>query len=182
MRSETTCPHPARRGSHEAYTRPNGSTFCRACGEELTPPGALPAEIWIETIKGAIPAFPAWADHPEEVTPANRIAGGLGSTDDCERYVRGDAILEALEDQVLGAMMQGPHFDGEPTATAFSFRCLEERAGLPREIVRALCRQLTDDGLACYARGLWTEDGEPFGAGYGITRKGIERLERKGKV
>lgn len=44
------CPHPARSGRHEEYARPDGSSFCRACGVELgfwkdvTPkPKALPA-------------------------------------------------------------------------------------------------------------------------------------------
>lgn len=37
-RERGECPHPARRGNHEEYVRSDGSTFCRACGEELTPP------------------------------------------------------------------------------------------------------------------------------------------------
>lgn len=35
---KSLCPHPARSGKHEEYMRPNGSTFCRACGAELVPP------------------------------------------------------------------------------------------------------------------------------------------------
>ena len=29
------CPHPARSGHHEVYGRPNGTSFCRACGAEF---------------------------------------------------------------------------------------------------------------------------------------------------
>ena len=36
---QSRCPHPARNGSYEEYARPDGSSFCRACGEELDPPG-----------------------------------------------------------------------------------------------------------------------------------------------
>ena len=32
------CPHPARNGHHEEYARPDGSSFCRACGAEILPP------------------------------------------------------------------------------------------------------------------------------------------------
>lgn len=44
---------------------------------------------------------------------------------------------------------------------------------IPREMVRAICRDLTNRGLAQYQRGLWTEDGMPAGSGYGITRRGL---------
>lgn len=32
------CSHPARSGVHEEYGRPDGSSFCRACGLEMDPP------------------------------------------------------------------------------------------------------------------------------------------------
>lgn len=35
---DRNCTHPARSGVHEEYGRPDGSSFCRACGEELDPP------------------------------------------------------------------------------------------------------------------------------------------------
>lgn len=47
---------------------------------------------------------------------------------------------------------------------------------IPREMVRAICRDLTDRGYAHFMRGLFTEDGEPAGSGYGITRKGLRYL------
>lgn len=43
---------------------------------------------------------------------------------------------------------------------------------ITREMARAICRDLTDNGLAFYARGLFTDDGLTAGSGYGITEKG----------
>ena len=37
IKNTSVCSHPARSGVHEEYVRQNGSTFCRACGEELGP-------------------------------------------------------------------------------------------------------------------------------------------------
>ena len=47
---------------------------------------------------------------------------------------------------------------------------------IDKDIARAICRSLTDRGLASYMRGLWTEDGEPAGAGYHMTWKGWRYL------
>jgi len=44
---------------------------------------------------------------------------------------------------------------------------------ITRDIAGALCRDLRDRGMVEFRRGLWTEDGEPFGAGYGITPRGL---------
>ncbi len=41
------CPHPARKGVHEEYGRPAGSSFCRACGAELDPPKARAEDHWL---------------------------------------------------------------------------------------------------------------------------------------
>ena len=46
-----------------------------------------------------------------------------------------------------------------------------------RARIRRACRSLARKGLAEYMRGLWTEDGEMAGAGYGITKAGVERLK-----
>jgi hypothetical protein len=51
-----------------------------------------------------------------------------------------------------------------------------EATGLSREIVAAVLKGTTDKGLSCYSCGLFTEDGEPAGAGYGITQLGIEAV------
>jgi len=47
---------------------------------------------------------------------------------------------------------------------------------LDRASVRRSVRVLARKGLAEYYRGLWTEDGEPAGAGYCITPAGIKEL------
>ena len=39
------CTHPARGGHHEEYSRPDGSSFCRACGEEIAPQETEVADI-----------------------------------------------------------------------------------------------------------------------------------------
>ena len=44
---------------------------------------------------------------------------------------------------------------------------------ITREMARACLRDLTDRGFCRYARGLFTEDGEVAGAGYGLTEKGL---------
>jgi hypothetical protein len=43
-------------------------------------------------------------------------------------------------------------------------------------VIRRSCRRLARLGLAEYHKGLWTEDGEPAGAGYCITAKGREAV------
>ena len=44
--------------------------------------------------------------------------------------------------------------------------------GLDRKRVRRACRSLARKGLLQFGRGLWTEDGEPAGSGYGATTDG----------
>jgi hypothetical protein len=62
------------------------------------------------------------------------------------------------------------------------FSYVIERTGFPRPIVRRICRYLARRGLAEYSRGLWSEDGEPAGAGYGITKAGIAALAEGGRT
>lgn len=52
--------------------------------------------------------------------------------------------------------------------------------GTARAGVRRACRSLARKGLAEYHKGLWTEDGEPAGAGYCISKVGIAYLEERG--
>lgn len=54
------------------------------------------------------------------------------------------------------------------------FKSLCSRTRLDRKRVRRACRSLTRKGLAQFARGLWTEDGEPAGSGYAATKAGAE--------
>lgn len=55
----------------------------------------------------------------------------------------------------------------------FSFGSIGADTGLDRRRVRLACRSLKRLGFAFYARGLWNDDGEPRGAGYGLTRAGL---------
>lgn len=65
---------------------------------------------------------------------------------------------------------------------AFHLGFLAEQTGLHKDVVRGLCRSLTDQGLCFYMKGLWSEDGIPAGAGYGITKAGMQRLDAILKV
>lgn len=44
---------------------------------------------------------------------------------------------------------------------------------LPKEMARGLLRDLAERGYCQFQRGLFTEDGEAAGAGYGITEDGL---------
>ena len=63
-----------------------------------------------------------------------------------------------------------------PLETAFGFRSFTND-WVTTDMVRAICRSLTDRGFCVYRRGLFTEDGEVAGSGYGITEKGLKYLE-----
>lgn len=57
------------------------------------------------------------------------------------------------------------------------FDGISQGTGLDRKQVRRSCRFLTRKGLLAFGRGLWTEDGEPIGSGYGATKIGAELAE-----
>lgn len=78
----------------------------------------------------------------------------------------------SIERKVLAVLVRDLH-----PQTAFPFNPIIERTGLQRRVVRRACRSLTRKGLAYFAKGLWTEDGEMVGAGYGATRAGRTLIE-----
>lgn len=82
-----------------------------------------------------------------------------------------DHAISVLERPILAALMAVPE-----VGWCRSLRGVEQFTGIPREVCRALIRGLIDDGLAEYHKGLWSEDGEPAGAGYSITPKGARML------
>ncbi len=47
---------------------------------------------------------------------------------------------------------------------------------ITKDMARGIVRSLTDRGFCRYESGLFTEDGEVAGSGYGITRQGREHL------
>ena len=60
-----------------------------------------------------------------------------------------------------------------------NFAHLAERLGLPRDVVQVACRSLRKQGIAeCY-RGLWTEDGDMYGSGYGLSPNARKALRAR---
>src|SRR4051812_32496717 len=57
----------------------------------------------------------------------------------------------------------------------WNFAGLCKETGLDRAKIRRACRSLARKELAVFERGLWTEDGEPAGSGYGATTSGVIR-------
>lgn len=57
-------------------------------------------------------------------------------------------------------------------------RVLQDALGLNREVIRGVIADLRARNFVVYERGLWTEDGQPAGAGYGITYAGFEHIRQ----
>ena len=64
-----------------------------------------------------------------------------------------------------------------PDEVCCAFSPVIEKTGLNRREVRLAVRRLARKGLAEYHKGLWSEDGEPAGAGYCITFEGQDKLK-----
>ena len=54
---------------------------------------------------------------------------------------------------------------------------IANQVGFSYDITRAILRDLKAEGLTEYQKGLWSEDGTPMGAGYGITDQGRKWLD-----
>ena len=83
-----------------------------------------------------------------------------------------DAARRAIDEHVLGVMFAGYIPDFGVCETFFGLSAFAT-PGITREIARGVLRDLTDKGLCHYRSGLFTEDGEVAGAGYGLTSEGI---------
>lgn len=84
--------------------------------------------------------------------------------------------MSPTERQILDLLSQrNSPYDGEHYCVPFA--PLMRESGLARNVVRRACRSLARKGYAQFYKGLWTEDGEPAGAGYCISPKGVELLE-----
>jgi DNA-binding IclR family transcriptional regulator len=59
-----------------------------------------------------------------------------------------------------------------------NFKSICRRTKLPRAEVRRCARSLARKGFAKFGKGLWTEDGELAGSGYGCTKAGVAALTR----
>jgi hypothetical protein len=53
-----------------------------------------------------------------------------------------------------------------------TFKGIAANCDLDPQLIRRTVRSLARKGLATYAKGLWTDDGEPAGAGYALTNTG----------
>ncbi|UXO93803.1 hypothetical protein Pan1_88 [Pseudanabaena phage Pan1] len=84
-------------------------------------------------------------------------------------------ILGMLEDEVLTYIWEHARNSSfGPDGIAFGLRLFENV--LPREVARGVLRNLRDKGHLVFMRGLWTEDGEPAGAGYALTASTVARF------
>jgi hypothetical protein len=75
-------------------------------------------------------------------------------------------LLELAEARVITALSE--HGDNY-----LSFQHIAEGARLTRDEVVPIVRDLAKRGLAKFARGLWTDDGEMYGSGYALTQAGL---------
>jgi hypothetical protein len=88
-------------------------------------------------------------------------------------------LIEAqriLDRHVLQHMEECRDYGYRRTEYAFHLQCFVTDE-VTKDMARAICRSLTDRGYAFYMRGLWSDEGYPGGAGYGITDKGAAYLE-----
>lgn len=53
-----------------------------------------------------------------------------------------------------------------------SFAEIQKRSRLRTDLVRRTVRAMARKGVTHFVRGCWTEDGDPAGSGYGLTREG----------
>ena len=61
----------------------------------------------------------------------------------------------------------------------YCFAPIMEHTKLDRRQVRLACRSLKRRGFAEFFRGMWTDDGEPYGSGYAATLSGREAADSK---
>lgn len=76
----------------------------------------------------------------------------------------------------LGALAELTAPNGE---ACVPFAPLEKLTGYDRRTVRRYVRALARKGLAEFHRPLWSEDGEPKGAGYCISTAGLAALKAR---
>jgi len=75
---------------------------------------------------------------------------------------------QQAEARVLNALQEEGYHD----FNVLNFAEIMIRTGLERRVVRRSCRSLARKGFAAYVRGCWTEEGEPAGSGYRLTKEG----------
>lgn len=84
--------------------------------------------------------------------------------------------LSQLEDTMLTRMWEharGSEFG--PDGIAFNLCFFDP---IPREVARGVLRSMRDKGMVHHMTGLWSEDGEPRGAGYALTMKTVDEFQQ----
>jgi hypothetical protein len=80
--------------------------------------------------------------------------------------------LRGYEEQAFKAWSEVPE-----DFSVMGFQAVSERTGLDKSKVRRAVRGLSRKGLLQFFRTSWTDDGAPHGAGYGLTKQGVEFRE-----
>lgn len=84
-----------------------------------------------------------------------------------ERDVSEMATLSALEAKCMSA------WDGCDSEYGYlSFKHIANRSGVPAHLTRRVTRAIARKGFVQFARGLWTDEGDFYGSGYGLTKQG----------
>jgi len=83
--------------------------------------------------------------------------------------------LNDTELKVLTLLVSGGYVFDEPGF--LHFRDIAKGTKLERKAVRRACHSLARKGFARYQSGLFTEDGDLYGAGYAATQAGIAFIE-----
>lgn len=85
------------------------------------------------------------------------------------------AVQAALDRHVIQQMAEsGGSFGPLETCWGLSWFTND---WITKDMARALLRNLTDRGFCYFSRGLFDEDGQVAGAGYGLTKKGLDYYE-----
>lgn len=79
--------------------------------------------------------------------------------------------LSALETQCVAS------FGGLTEGYCLNFKAVAARSEIERHLVRRVVRACARKGLLVYERGLFNDEGEVAGAGYGLTAKGHNWLK-----
>lgn len=74
--------------------------------------------------------------------------------------------LEILRHSILRPLAE------QPDGWCLNLRGLGHATGLPRETIRGLIADMRAERLIAFQIGLWSDDGEPMGAGFSITKAG----------
>jgi hypothetical protein len=85
--------------------------------------------------------------------------------------------LTELEQKALVALAEGRDAYAPWGHACYSFKAIAAIGGIETHLVRRAVRRLARRGLAEFHKGLWSEDGEPRGAGYGLSKAGCDALD-----